>query len=247
MDKDNTISIICIDSPLSQHQHSSWGKYAIKAWEKYCDKFNLTLNVITQQYEDIHHPKFMKLFTCEINYKAPNILLVDSDTMPSPIAPNIFDEFKSGLGTTPDNSNLKWIWKSVNAYKTFFPNHPFDYCSYFNSGVMLFRREHYRFLEKCQNWYLDNLQQLRNFNCSGVGVDQTILNYLIQINDIQTVDMGYEWNSHSMNKLGLLESNFQTGDMTPYAVKYSNIVHFTGFDVARREPVMQKFYELWYE
>lgn len=246
MEANPTVAIICIDSEQSRNKHSGWGKYSILAWEKYCEKYNLSLQVIDKLDGDIHHPKWMKFRVFDSCPKADGpILLVDGDTMPSFKAPNIFQIYTKDLGVVEDNYNLHWLNNSLTEYKKAFFNSDFkfDYSEYFNSGVMLLRQKHKPFLHRVENFYKTHKDKLAAWNKPNTGVDQTILNLLAKESWINLEFMSPSWNQHSMVTLDLFKYNFQTNDPTPYFIKTGNIWHFTGLPVEQREPLMKNVWD----
>lgn len=242
------VCVICIDSDQSRHNHSKWGDYSVKAWDKYCNKHSLGLHIISDIDFGVHHPKWMKIYALE-SCDFEQVLLVDSDTMPSPNARNIFeDKNQQTFYAVADNINLKWLHTSVSAYQeAFFPNFELNYGNYFNSGVLLFSKEHKFFFEKLQEFYNKNKEVLQAWNLPNTGLDQTIINFFVQQLNLPLELMGHSWNQFGMQSLELLRYNFQTGDPTPYFVKTGNIWHFTGLPVEYREGIMSQLWKTFYE
>ena len=78
------------------------------------------------------------------------------------------------------------------------------------------------------------------------GTDQTVYNYLLQINNT-TVEYSLPdsfWLMH-MNRFNWFSHNWQLNvDTTPYFIKYGYIWVFSGFDRTQRAPLMDQTWKL---
>ena len=93
------------------------------------------------------------------------------------------------------------------------------------------------------NFYLDNREELDNWNRGG-GKEQTILNYHLVKNNITPKLLPPTWNLFSMHKKEMFQGNWQmTEDSTPFFIKYGNIWHYTGISLEDRVELMRITWE----
>jgi hypothetical protein len=82
---------------------NSWKEFALPSWEKYANKYDLGLIIVSEELISDDHPKYKKihwqklLILSELESKFDfviNICLLDSDILINPFSPNIFDGYK---------------------------------------------------------------------------------------------------------------------------------------------------------
>ena len=125
----------------------------------------------------------------------------------------------------------------------FFPNLDLDIDEYGNAGVIFFHSKFLKVFENVFNFYLDNKQELDNWNKGG-GREQTIFNFTLKKMGIKPKILSPKWNLISMHKRGLFMNNFQFQDNTPHFIKYGYIWHFTGFAIEDRIKVVNDTWNL---
>ena len=70
------------------------------------------------------------------------------------------------------------------------------------------------------DFYLENREELDNWNKGG-GRQQTLFNFLLQINNYDVKLLPPIWNMFAMHKKDMFSHNFQDGDdKTPHFIKY---------------------------
>ena len=168
------------------------------------------------------------------------IAIVDSDTMIHWDSPSPFDSIESGVYGVQDNANLRWLDESVTNYGgEFFPNFKIDLDKYINAGVVYLDNNSLSIYKKLREFYFQNQEKLDNWNKGG-GREQTLFNYLLQINNYDVKLVPPIWNMFAMHKKEMFSHNFQDGDdKTPFFIKYSWVWHFTGFPIEQRTEIMK--------
>jgi len=125
--------------------------FGLKSWEYYCNKYNLELTVLDSESSFNRNQAIWqcwfdieKIFT-----KHDRMLLVDLDTIVRWDTPNLFEIFSSHFncinhcphfGESPGEYHYE-EWKN---FIDFIPNNSF----YFNTGVLLFNKSHYKTIKK---------------------------------------------------------------------------------------------------
>jgi hypothetical protein len=111
------------------------------------------------------------------------IVVVDADTMIRWDAPDIFDAAGDSLGAVLDSGSgrTRWAWRSIAAYQRFFPDVEVRWWEYFNSGLVIFNKSHAPILTALIELYERHRPQLEAIQQqSDVGIDQTLLNFVVQ-------------------------------------------------------------------
>ena len=78
--------------------------------------------------------------------------------------------------------------KSINIYQKFFPKVKFDWTSYFNSGFLIYNKDHKKLVKTIKDFWVNNDQELYKIQKTyRKGNDQTPVNYMVR-------DCGFEIN-----------------------------------------------------
>ena len=158
-------------------------KYSIKSWEKWCDKNDCELFVLTERIYDkeIMNPNWHKLFVFdlleneEIDYN--QILIVDSDTIVHPDCPNFFEETDNKFCAVHNEGSYDWVCRSIENYsKYLFDGFTFPLYEYFNSGFLIINKNHKKLYKDVVNFYLENRENIVKIQETfGVGTDNLFL------------------------------------------------------------------------
>ena len=239
----NLIYMVSVNHDSSRFSDSSFSQYSIQSWQAYCDKNDIDFICVTEHDKRLGKPIWNQMKVFEYGKGYDKIGVVDSDTMIKWNAPNPFDNVDGNFCAVNDLANFQWINKSVENYKEFFPDVDIDYEYYFNSGVTFFDKKYLAVYEEMFNFYLENQKELDAWDKGG-GRTQTILNYLIRKNKIQTKMLKPYWNLLAIHKKDMFKYNWQLNeDQTPYFIKYGYIWHFTGFALEQRESIMKQTWD----
>lgn len=212
----------------SERSRNQGYEFSIKSWKEYADKYDCELFILNQPVADISYmtPHWTKMYILdildanEIDYD--QVLYVDSDTIVTPDAPNLFEISEHKFCAVPNFGDMDWMLRSIEAYSLeLFNNYTFPYYKYFNSGLMVFNKSHRDFFKSIQEFYTVNQQKIVSIqNTYGVGHDQPVFNFFVNrdLSDGYKI-LGYEWNMQDLNRSELL------GDDLLFT-KYGYVCHF---------------------
>jgi len=202
--------------------------YSIKSWQQYAKKYDCELFVLNELVADLEYmtPHWTKMYILDIldanEIEYDQVLYVDSDTIITPNAPNIFDISEHKFCAVPNFGDKDWMIRSMENYSyELFDNFKFPYFNYFNSGVMVFNKSHKEFFKSIQQFYETNRSKIvwmqKHY---GVGHDQPIFNFFVnkELTDEYKV-LGYEWNMQDLNRSELLGNDFMF-------TRYGYVCHF---------------------
>ena len=203
-------------------------EFSIKSWKHYSNKYDCELFILDEPVIDVSYmkPHWTKMYILdildanEIDYD--QVLYVDSDTIITPTAPNIFELSDYKFCAVPNFGDVDWLLRSIEAYSIeLFDGYTFPYYKYFNSGLLLFNKSHKWLFKDIQEFYNKNHQKIVWMqNNYGVGHDQPIFNFFVnQYLQHEYKILGYEWNMQDLNRSELI------GDDLLFS-KYGYVCHF---------------------
>lgn len=217
--------------------------FSIKSWKLYCEKYNIDLYVEYENPAGFDEPIWNKsLIYKHDGYDFYGI--IDADTIVSPNSPdirNIIDVNK--LNVVSDYGDLNWIIDSIECRKHLF-EFELNIDKYFNAGVLFFPKKYLSIFEKNLEFYTKHRHDIDSIKTGGK--EQTLLNYIVQVNNIEINFLPESWNLFGLFKRELNRYNWQLNDNTLWLYKYGYIIHFTGFDIENRVKIMENVYKYWY-
>jgi len=239
----NLIYTTAVNHDTSRFKNSEYSQYCLLSWQAWCKKNNIDFLAIEDHDDRYKYPVWNKDIIFEkVGDKYDKIIYVDSDTMVKWDAPNPFDLYEDEFCISIDRSSLRWILSSIDAYQKFFPGVTLDIDRYFNSGVCFFTKEHKYVFDQLIDFYTENRDELDNIK--GVGKVQTVLNFMLEKNNVKLKFLPPTWNLFSIHKKDMFKHNWQLNeDMTPFFIKYAYIWHFTGFPIEDRTRIMKQVWE----
>ena len=170
------------------------------------------------------------------------IFLVDSSCMIKWDAPNVFELTDRKFCGWPDTDNMRWIYDSIQGYKSFFDNFELDQEKYVSSGVIIFNEQHKEFFESFKNLYYDNIDTFVDLqdNIVKKGTEQTPINYWLQMQDIDVkIDLPKAFKMTHMHRGNWFSHNWQLNeDKTPFFIKYGYNWVFNGTPKEDRSKTM---------
>ena len=247
--------IIPKDKNLDKFGGWEWMTYSKKAWQFWCDKNGYELviydepsiedtskyRITIQRWFDI----FDFLDKKDIKYN--QIAMADACTIPKWNCPDFFELTDNKLAVGHENDNLRWIYESVQGYKDIFNGYELDISRYFCSGFMIFNKSHRELFRKFKKFYMTNADELVKLQTKTVkrGTDQTPLNYLVQMNNIDLTYLPKPYRLSHLYRKEMLGHNWQLEeDKTPFFIKYGYVWFFSGFDKQTRNKLMTEAWEL---
>jgi len=231
-------------------------EYSRKSWEYWCKKNDCIFVPFTDPIETNltqYRPQWQKcLFVFDeldrLGIEFDQIALVDSTAIVKWDCPNFFELTDRKFVGWRDIDNLRWVYESVQGYKSLFNNYELDITKYINSGFMIFNELHRDFFDNLKKMYIDNKNDFIRLQDRDVrkGNDQTPINYLLQINEIDMkLDLPITYNLTHMGRKELFSHNWQLKtDPTPFFIKYGNVWRFTGMPKDQRSDLMKQTWEL---
>ncbi len=243
---------------LQNQEHSEkyggfdYFQYSRKTWEYWCDKND----VLFLPFENPIHTDFTKyrpqwqkcLYVFDeidrLGIEFDQIALIDSTAMIRWDCPNFFNMTDRKFVGWKDVDNLSWVYDSIVGYNDIFDNFEFDYTKYINSGFMIFNEDHREFFAKLKDLFYEKQDDFIRLQDKDVrkGNDQTPINYLLQIMDIDVkLDIPFSFNLTHMHRKDMLGYNWQLNeDNTPLFIKHGYVWRFTGIPKNQRTDLMKQ-------
>lgn len=205
-------------------------EFSVKSWQHYCTTHDCELYVLEDRiYEETYmNANFHKLFPIPIlensDVSYDKILVVDSDTIVHPDAPNIFDvTCTNDIYGVHNMGNYDWVIRSMENYSfELFDGYMFPLREYINTGLIVYNSSHKEFLREVHEFYFDNAEKIVDIQTRyGTGTDQPILNFLIHKFNQKLSLLPFEWNMQELPRLEVLDT-----DLT--FTNYGYVYHFNG-------------------
>jgi len=236
----NVVFIVNLPESKKQGRNTPY-HHSVDSWKKWCDKNNHLLFVLDQR---IHEENFMnanwhKIYALELldanEIDYDQVLIADADTIIHPNSPNVFELTEHKFCAVHGFGSYDWICRSIENYKKFvFPEVDVDLFDYFNSGIIICNRTHKDFYSKVIEFYNEKQKLLLNMQSKySVGTDQPVLNFMVQSENVDYKQLGYEWNMQDLNRFELLDEELTF-------TKIGWIYHFNGIDDNVRNYIMEK-------
>lgn len=240
----NLIYIIAIDGENSKNPASNYAQYSLPTWEFYCKQYGIDLIVQTENVGKFEFPIWNKESIYEVGKEYDKIGIVDCDTMVKWDAPNIFERIEDKFYGVNDLCDLNWLLSSIQQRQKFFPEVKLDLMKYLNAGVLFFSNKHLEVFRELLDFYRNHQEEIHAID--GGGKEQTLLNFILQKNEIAIDTLSPSWNLISIHRKNMFAHNWQLKqDLTSYFVKYANIWHFTGFPIEQRVDIMRQVWEAY--
>ena len=195
-------------------------QYSIKSWEKWCEKNDCELFVLT----DLLLPKeqmnicWQRYYLFDIldanNIQYDQILSVDADTIVHPDCPNFFEMTEGKMCGVHNEGSYDWIIRSIENYgKYFFNGHIMDFWKYIDCGFVIINETHRDFFTQVTDFYNENAELLRKVEKEWhAGTDQTPVNFLIEDKGVDFKWLPYEYNMCDMVRKEILGDDMMFTD-----------------------------------
>ena len=192
-------------------------KYSIKSWEKWCEKNNCELFVLT----DLLLPKeqmaicWQRYYLFDIleanDIKYDQILMVDADTIVHPDCPNFFEMTDGKMCGVHNEGSYDWIIRSIENYgKYFFNGHILDFWKYIDCGFVIINEKHKQFFKEVTDFHNQNAKMLSEVEKKWhAGTDQTPVNFLIEDRGVD-----FKWLPYDFNMCDMFRKELLNDDMT---------------------------------
>ena len=205
-------------------------KFSIDSWKVWCKKHGHELFVLTEEVLPHEHMPvswqryfiFDLLEANDIDYD--QIMYVDADTIPHPNCPDVFKMSERKFCFVHNDGSYDWVLRSIENYsKHFFDGYMIPWEHYFDSGMLIFNKNHKQFFKDIISFFNENRERLLEAEKSWhVGTDQTPVNFLTHINEIDYKVLPYEFNMVDMFRKELLQEDLPYTDLG-YIYQYNSI------------------------
>tara|TARA_R100000458_G_C8272735_1_gene247588 strand:+ start:1738 stop:2505 length:768 start_codon:yes stop_codon:yes gene_type:complete len=168
-------------------------EYSIKSWKAFCDNHGCELLVWEDLLYPVDHMKitWQRYYLFDIlegnDIEYDQILMVDADTIVHPDCPNFFEQTDHKYCGVMNDGCYEWVTRSIRTFGEYlFKGDTIPVWSYINGGFQIVNKAHKEFFDNMKQYYLDNKTEIQNaIERSKTATDQTILNFLIQQNNIE--------------------------------------------------------------
>ncbi len=195
-------------------------QYSIKSWEKWCEKNDCELFVLTdlllpKEQMNICWQRYYLFDILEANdIQYDQILSVDADTIVHPDCPNFFQMTDRKMCGVHNEGSYDWIIRSIENYgKYFFNGHIMDFWKYIDCGFVIVNDTHRDFFKQVIDFYNENAELLRKVEKEWhAGTDQTPVNFLIEDKGVDFKWLPYEYNMCDMVRKEILGDDMMFTD-----------------------------------
>jgi len=181
-------------------------QYSINSWKKWAERNDAKVITLTVPLTD---PKEMSLtwqryhlFDLLDNNKTEydQILMVDSDTIVHPNCPNFFDISERKFCGVHNQGSYDWLFRSMENYsKYLFGGYMFDFTQYINGGFQIVNKDHRPFFNAMLEFYNEHKKTILWLQETyHVGTDQPVLNFLLNMYEIDLKILPYEFDMQDL-------------------------------------------------
>lgn len=209
-----------------------------QSWEHYCNRHNIDFFVIDKPMLENTSPHWFRYWIFDLKPDYDRYLYIDTDIMAKWDAPNIFEEYSDEnlIYAVKDNSGLSWIWEGLHGYQSMFPETKVEWDSYFNSGVLLFSKNHKQLINDFKQFYIDNKSVVEEYrNRLRKGFDQTIFNYFTTWYEQPVKLITEKWNLFHMIRREILYNGYFTN--------MGYFWHFNGLDRGNQVSLINQIWD----
>lgn len=245
------------EDPGLQEKHGGFRYLDIskQSWEYWCKKNDVIFyeyHTSSEPDTNAHRVTWTRWFdvfpyveSAGIDYN--KIAVVDGSMIIKWNAPNFFNMCGDNLTAFKSLQNVHWVYEAVQGYKQLFNDFNFNVIKYINCGFQVFTKNHKPFLNLLEKFYYENYDAIMHLQKTiNKGTDQTVYNYLLQINKIDVnTDLHPGFHLMHMYRFNWFNHNWQLNeDPTPHFIKYGYIWVFSGFDRSQRLSLMEQTWNL---
>jgi hypothetical protein len=186
--------------------------YSIDSWRYWCNKNNCELIV----WEDLLYPVDYMKITWQRYYmfdileandiKYNQILMVDADTVVHPDCPNFFNETDGKYCGVKVDGCYEWVSRSIRGFgDALFNGTRIKPWNYINGGFQIVNKSHRSFFETMKKYYSENSEKITiTIDKLKCGTDQTIVNYMLDKENVDLKLLPSCYNLQDMFKKSLL-------------------------------------------
>jgi len=228
----NIIFITAIDIPSMKQTRKDYDvsayNYGIRSFKNWAKNNNSEVVILDELIHDHEEMKvnFQRYYVFDLleqnNIDYDQILITDADCIIHPECPNFFELSEHKYAVTRTIGSVDWMLRSYENYsKYLFDNKKFPYYNYFNAGFQVINKEHKDIYKNMLSLYMNNKDRIKELmKTFGVGTDQPIINFLVNLSDTDVKFLPYEFCMTDLYRLEILRE-----DML-FARKWKGIYQF---------------------
>lgn len=220
-------------------------EYCFNTWDFWAKKNNATLFVLEKPFDGAKRlaPHLQKYFAFEVLKKNKidfnQVAIIDADTMVKWDCPDFFAISKNNFRAVLDDELPKWVNASISTYQFLFPKTTVNWWEYFNSGMMVFNKNHRNILARFIKFVAKKEKAISNVHKQSdlrAGFDQTLFNFFLKENKVKINYLPKIFNFYHLPKKKMLEKK--------EFIDCSYIWHFNGIEHSERKAHMQDTWNL---
>jgi len=210
----NIVFIVNLKEGKKQGRNTPY-HFSVNSWKQWCSTNNAELFVLEDRIydEDMMNANWHKIFALDLlesnGIEYDQVLISDADIIIHPDAPSVFEETDHKFCAVRNFGSMDWVCRSVENYsKYLFDDFKISPMDYFNSGIIIINKKHKEFYQKVQTFYLDNHENIRFMQEKfGVGTDQPVLNFFVEMENVEKKLLSYKWNMQDMARVEALTND----------------------------------------
>jgi hypothetical protein len=189
-------------------------QYSIKSWEHWCKRNDCDLFILNHSLVD--HTKmglcWQRYYLFDIldsnGIEYDQIAMVDADTIVHPDCPNFFELTNHKFTAVHNDGSYDWVLRSIENYSHYmFDNYVPKFWNYINCGFMVVNSTHKSFFKHVTDFYWNNNEAFKQLETLHVGTDQTPVNIMLELENIDLQMLPYEFNMVDMVRKEILSED----------------------------------------
>ena len=227
--KRNIIFLTAIKFPGQEHRSAPY-KYGIASWKHWCKKNDCDLFVLDEPIFEPEYckPNFYRYWAFDLldaqGIEYDQICLTDADCIIHPDCPNFFELTDHKYTVTNTEGSMDWVCRSLENYAKYIFKDSFPLHQYFNAGFQVINENHKNLINKFKQFYADNREQIiwmqTNF---GVGTDQPLINFIVNLSEIETKYLHYQYCMADLARKEILDNNMTFTKVLPGIYQFNAI------------------------
>ena len=226
----NVVFITAVNVPGMEYRSKPY-KYGISSFKHWCEKNNCELVVLDELVHphDVMKINYHRYYAFDILEQSgidyDQILVTDADAIIHPDCPNFFELTDRKYTVTHADGSYDWVCRSLENYsKHVFNGKTFPLWNYFNAGFQIVNKEHRHIWDAMIKFYFNNknlIQQMQE--TFKVGTDQPIINFMVNISDVDTKILPYQYCMVDLFLKEILDENLTFTKVMPGIYEFNSI------------------------
>ena len=208
----NVVFMTAVKVPGMEDRSAPY-EFGINSFKYWCDKNDCELIVLDELIHpnDVMRINYHRYYAFDIldnsGIDYDQILITDADAIIHPDTPNFFEMTDRKYTVTMTDGSYDWVCRSLENYsKHVFGGKTFPLWNYFNAGFQVVNKEHRHLWDELIQFYFNNKDLIKNMQenfC--VGTDQPVINYIVNLSDVDMKFLPYQYCMADLFSKGLLD------------------------------------------